>query len=150
MGPELLVPLALGSAGLNTAGGIMKASGESAAMQYKATQAARIEYAAKTAADQTDAALREQLATTLGNIAAIRASSGVASDSPTGLAIAAKETEVSDRQRRIRVGNLESQAAQSAADAEYFRNAADSVLGTGIVGAFASGIDKLAYYGKAA
>ncbi len=143
MGPELVVATTLASAGLQVAGGISKARGEAAGYQYKEAQAQRQAFAARTAADQTDAGLRDELSVTLGNIAAIRAAAGVGADSPTGMAIEDRNATISDRQRRIRVGNYMTQADQSDADARYFNYAAGSALETGYLNAFGTGLKSL-------
>ncbi len=133
----------LASAGLSVASGISQGQGQAAAYKAKEAAAQRQAFDARTAADQTDSALRDELHITLGNIDAIRAAAGIDSTSPTGQAIAENEAKVSDRQRRIRVGNLLSQADQSEADARYYNSAAGSALGMGLLGGVASGFNKL-------
>lgn len=134
--------------GLQVMGGIEQARGQAAGYQYREAQAQRQAFNARTAADQTDAFLRDELAVTLGNIAAIRAAAGVGADSPTGQAIIAKEQDISDRQRRIKVGNIQSQADQSEADARYFNFAASNALSTGYLGAFGKGLKTLSGIGR--
>jgi len=148
MGAPFVVATTLASTGLQVAGSIQQARAAAAGYQYKEAQAQRQAFAARTAADQTDAALRDELNLTLGNIEAIRAAAGVGRDSPTGIAVAEREAEVSDRQRRIRVGNLLSQADQFDADARYFNSAAGSALSTGYLGAFGTGLKSLSGLGR--
>ncbi len=122
MGPEAVVATQLASTGLQVAGGMSRAKGEAAGYQFKEAQAQRTARAARTSADQTDAFLRDELNTTLATIDAIRAVSGVGMDSPTGAAIASRESEVSDRQRRIKVGNQIMQAQEPESGAAYYRH----------------------------
>ncbi len=137
----------LASAGLSVASGIEQGQATSAAYKQKEADAQRVAFAAKTAADQTDSELRDELHVTLGNIDAIRAAAGVGADSPTGQAIRERETEVSDRQRRIRVGNLLSQADQSTADAAFYNSSASSALGMGLLSGLAGGFKSLSARG---
>lgn len=139
----LPVAMALGSTGLTVAQGVMQGKATAAGYAQKESQAQRTSFAARTAADQTDSALRDELSITLGNIDAIRAAAGVGSDSPTGLAIAGEQGTISDRQRRIKVGNLTSQADQAASDATYFKAAQSSALDMGWVTGIAGGFNKL-------
>lgn len=104
------------------------AEGKAREYEFKAQQAERQARAARTAADQTDAFLRDELTTTLGNIEAIRAAGGVAAGSPTSEAILAREEDVSERQRRIKVGNIKAQAAESEEGARFYRDAATRSL----------------------
>lgn len=144
MGPGLAVATTIAGTGLQVAGGLSRAKGEAAAYQHKEAQAQREARAARIAADQTDAFFRDELNTTLATIDAIRASSGVNVDSPTGQALRARETEVSDRQRKIKVGNLRMQADQSERDSAFYRYAAGRTLKTGYLDAFGTGIKGLA------
>ena len=98
--------------GLQTLGGVLQAHGQAQGYQ-QAGQGAAAARAASTAADQTDAALRDELETSRGNIATLRAAAGIDSSSPTSLALIAENREESDRQRRIKVGNLRAQASSS-------------------------------------
>lgn len=128
-------PLAILGTGMAAGGEFLKARGQAEGYRHQEEKAQRAAMAARTAADETDTVLREELNTTLGNIAAIRAASGVTLDSPTGIAITDEESRVSDRQRRISVGNLTRQATQYESDARYYRSAAGSALLAGAVGA---------------
>lgn len=143
MGPELAVGMTLASAGLSVASGAMQGKATAAGYAQKESQAQRTAFAARTAADQTDSQLRDELSITLGNIDAIRAAAGVGADSPTGQAIRERETTVSDRQRRIKVGNLISQADASDSDALFYRSAQSSALGLGWLSGFAGAMKSL-------
>lgn len=129
--------------GLQVAGGIMGSQGQAAGYRHAAAQAERKALAARTAADETDASLRGELMTTLGNIRAIRAAAGVLPDSPTGLAIAAGEEKESDRQRLIKVSSLIAQSKQYSDDASFYKSAASTALSTGYLTAFGKGISGL-------
>lgn len=145
----LAVGLALGGTGLQTAGEVSKGRGQAAGYQFQEAQAQRKAAATRTAADQTDAAYREELTTTLGNIGAIRAAAGVDPSSPTTAAIMEHETMISDRNRTIKVGNLTSQAESYDDSAEYYRYAAESALDTGYLSAFGTVIKGLGGAGLA-
>lgn len=94
---------------------------------------------------QLDTQFREELGTTLANIRAIRASAGMSSTSPTGLAITGEEQRVSDRQRLTEVGNKNLQASVDRSDALFYRQSARTSLFGGVlrgIGAFAGGVLK--------
>lgn len=145
---QAAIPLTLASTGLGVLGSLSQAGATASGYAYMEAKAQRQQKAALTAADQTDAFLREELNTTLGNISAIRAAAGTDPTSPTEAAIMANETRVSDRARRIKVGNLTSQAAQYGADADYFGYAGSMALDTGYLNAFSTGLKGLAGLGK--
>lgn len=134
--PAALTGLAAVSAGAST---FVQAQGAAAADKFKAQQSAEAAKVGRTAAAQTDAALRDELHTTLGNIAAIRASTGTDPYSPTGNAIAEKNIEISDRQRRIRVNNIMQQVGLDEQGAGFYRSAAKNAMFAGTLGAAASG-----------
>lgn len=142
--------LSLGATGLQIMGGLSDAEGKAAGYRQQQDKAQRLSRSAKTAADETDAQLREELLVTLGNMNAIRSAAGQDSSSPTTLALEAEEIKQSDRQRRIKTGNLQAQAAQYDRDALYFGYAGSSALGTGYLNAFSTGIKSLAGLSKAA
>lgn len=90
--------------------------------------------AAKTGlaqAEQVGAAYRTELATTISNIRAIRASTGASVSSPTTIAYIARQEKTSEAARLIKEGGLRTQSAQDAADALFYRTAARSSLTRG-------------------
>jgi hypothetical protein len=133
---------------LSAFGSITEAQGKAAGYRQAEDKAQRQAMAARTAADQTDTALREELATTLGNIASIRAAANIDPTSPTGLAIAEEERRQSERQRLIRTGNLRAQATQSDRDASFNRYAASNAMTSGYINAFSQGIKGLSGLGR--
>lgn len=139
------LPLALTglSAGLAGASTYVQGQGVAAASKFKSEQAQVAAETGRTAAAQTDSALRDELHTTLSNIAAIRASTGTDPNSPTGVAIQEKNIEESDRQRKIRVGNIMNQVGLDEQGAGYYRSAAKNALLAGTLGAGASGFKVL-------
>lgn len=141
MGVETLALAAL--TGLSTG---VKAYGESQAQGYAAAVAERDATVAKTQAAQTDTYLREELQRTLGNISAIRASSNVGTDSPTTAAVMDEQRRVADRERRIRVGNLEMESRAKQDEARFRRSAAKMALFGGGLEA-ATGMAKVGYGG---
>lgn len=74
-------------------------------------------------ANELDTALRSELNRTLGNIDAIRASSGLSPLSPTSRAIRGGNRQRSDFNRKNRVASERVQALQSREDAVFFRRA---------------------------
>jgi len=116
--------------GLSTAVG---AFGQFAAGQAQAAAAEESKQIALTQADQLDTQYRDELASTIANIRAIRASTGASPDSPTSRAVIAREEKVSERQRRTAVGSKRLQASQFGRDAQVFRSGAVvSLLGGGL------------------
>lgn len=133
-----LPAFAFGSSILSAGKSVMDGMGASAANEHKRNQARRAAEVARVQADQTDAAYRSELDTTLANIDAIRASSGMSISSPTAQALGAAQTEESERQRFAKVRSLKSQAAQSDADASFYGRAASQALLSGFIGGGAS------------
>lgn len=91
--------------------------------QQQAAQAKTQAQVGRIQADQIDAGYREELTSTINNIRAIRAATGVAPDSPTTQAIEAENTKISDRNRTRDVANRQIQANQSEQDAKFFKSA---------------------------
>lgn len=138
MGAAAAGPLSIASMGLSAFSSVMGGEGKKAAAE---AQAARLEQAAaygKAQADQTSAALSEELNKTLGNIDVIRAASGVDPTSPTTEAIRGRQEFLSDRQRTTSVNNILNQSRQNEADAAYARSAGDFALKQGYLGAATS------------
>jgi hypothetical protein len=122
------------------ASGVMQGEGAQAADQYQAQKAEVAAQYAKTAATQTDAQMRENLNTQLGNIDAVRAASNVDPTSPTSQAVRDRTAFIGDRSRSIQVGNIMAQASQDEADSQYLNSAGSYALNMGI----ASGITNAA------
>jgi hypothetical protein len=125
---------------LGLAGSLVGAFGQSQASNYQADQSKRAAQVGRVQADQIDASYRDELNSTISNIKAIRASAGVDPNSPTGMAIDAKQQQTSDRDRRIEVGSKRMQAAQDDADAKFRRSSAKWAL----FGGAATGLAKFA------
>lgn len=128
MGPEVVAGAAIGGLALDAAGSIFKGQGEKASQEYLAARDRRAAELGRIKADQTDAGMREELNTTLANIDVIRAAAGTDPLSPTGLAIRENERRIGDRDRRIRVSNINEQAADDDASAEYRRYVGKTAL----------------------
>lgn len=122
------------------------AYGQSQSQGYAAAVAERDATVAKTQAAQTDTYLREELKRTLGNISAIRASAGVGLDSPTTAAVMREEQRVSDRERRIRVANLQIEGRAKEDEARFRRSAAKMTLFGGALDSL-TGMAKIGYGG---
>jgi len=135
MGPEVVAAAAIGGMALDAGGSIIKGYGEKAGQDHMAAQADRAAALGRIKADQTDAALRDELSTTLGNIDVIRAAGNTDPLSPTGMAIKAKEQQVSDRNRITAVGNIRAQADEQQSEAAYRRTAGKYALLGGYIGA---------------
>lgn len=133
-----LVPAALTGLAVFT-----QAQGTAAADRFKSEQLTAKAEAGRTAAAQTDSALRDELHTTISNITAIRASTGENPYSPTGAAIMEQNTEESDRQRKIRVGNLMAQVGLDEQGSGFYKHAVTQALFSGGIGAAAAGFKSL-------
>jgi hypothetical protein len=131
----------LASIGLDAYATMLKAQGQQTADEY---QANRLDAAAKVGdakASQTGASMSRNLVQTLGNIDAVRAAAHADPNSPTGAAFRDNEEQIGIQQMVTATGNIRTQAAQSRADAEYYRDkASDDMLLGGI--SAASGIVK--------
>ncbi len=133
--------------GLEVASGIMKARGEAEALGQRSAEAAVAARQGKIAAAETDAHLREELRSVLGNIRAVRASSGISPESPTTAAILDEESRVSERQRRIRVGNINRQVESDTRAASFLRRQSRDAFLYGTIGAFGRGFSSMARAG---
>lgn len=122
------------------ASGVMQGEGQQAADDYQAQKAQVAAEYAKTAATQTDAQMRENLNTQLGNIDAVRTAQNIDPTSPTSQAIRDRSQYIGDRSRAIQVGNIMAQASQDESDAQYLQQAGSFALNMGI----ASGITNAA------
>lgn len=81
-------------------------------------------------AAQTDAFMRRKLQSTLANIQAVRASAGTSSSSPTGAAVEASVAGEQDRERAVKVSNINAQSeADTAASLFYKQASANALLG---------------------
>lgn len=113
-------------------GGSLLLSGVGTAVGYS-KQAQDAKNAATTGriqANQIDAGYRDELNSTINNIRAIRAGTGVSANSPTTQAIEDQNTATSERNRSRDVASRRIQADQSERDARSFRNSAfTSLLG---------------------
>ncbi|SPL64405.1 hypothetical protein OHAE_272 [Ochrobactrum soli] len=108
----------------------MLISGIGGAIGYnqQAQQAKDAAATGRIQANQIDAGYRDELNSTINNIRAIRAGTGVAANSPTTLAIEDENRRVSDRNRTRDVASRRIQADQSERDARTFRNSAFTSL----------------------
>jgi len=113
-------------------GGSMLLSGYGGAVGYnqQAEQSLNAAATGRIQANQIDQSYREELNSTINNIRAIRAGTGVAYGSPTTMAIEDENDRVSERNRSRDVSSRRIQADQSERDAKVFRNSAmTSLLG---------------------
>lgn len=122
---SLAGPASVASLALTVAGDITKGNATKAADDFKADRAERAAQFGELQATLTDTTMRENLNTTLGNIEAIRAAAGTDPNSPTGMALLDRSTQLSDRQREATVGSIKSQAGEDRASADYLRKAGD-------------------------
>lgn len=112
--------------------GLVGAFGSYQAGNFEAAKSKRAATVGKIQADQIDASYRDELNSTISNIRAIRASSGVGANSPTGMAIEADQERISNRDRRIDVGSKRMQAKQDEDDAKFRKSAAKVSLIGGV------------------
>lgn len=125
----------IGALGLSAYSSIMKGQGTQAADNAAADRADRAAQFGELQAGLTDTVMRENLNTTLSNIAVTRAAMHTDITSPTGVAVAAHNTMLSDRQRTAALLTIDSQVAQDKADANYDRQAGRYALDQGYIGA---------------
>jgi hypothetical protein len=150
MGPEVAAAASIGSLALDAGGKLVRGQGEAATQEYLAKRDERAAELGRLRAVQTDVALRDELTTTLANIDAIRAAANIDITSPTTFAIKGHETEVSDRQREIKVASINAQADEDEASARYRRRVAEDALFGSYLGAGASLLKGLGSLGKGA
>lgn len=125
----------LASVGLSTYATMLQASGTSAGYDHKASQLERAAEYGDVKATQTNASMTRDLATTLGNIDAVRAAAHADPNSPTGAAIRDNQERIGIDQKLTAVGNINAQSAQQRADAAYYRNASSNAMLGGVLGA---------------
>lgn len=128
---------------LKVGAGIGGAAADARAQGFKAEQAATAARYGKIAAAETDAALRQELSGVLGSIRSIRASSGIDPNSPTTEAILARESAISEGQRRTQIANILGQVASDEASAAYLKKASRDTFLYGTLGAFGQGFSSL-------
>lgn len=133
----------IAGAGLSSYGQIVAAKGTQRADEAKAAQLERAAERGRLAATQTSAQMTEDLNTTLGNIAAVRAAANIDPSSPTTAAILDRQEYVGNRARDISVENLKAQAEENDASAAYMRQAGAFALSQGKFGAFANFLKSL-------
>lgn len=115
--------------------GLSSIVGAIGAMQGQKYEAAKARVAARVGrvqADQIDAAYRDELSSTLANIQAIRASTGVGGDSPTTLALQEASEKTSDRNRSRDVASRKIQANLDEAEGRFLKSSAKFSLFGGI------------------
>lgn len=125
-GLELIAPLMSGLSG------IVGAYGASQGQKYQAAQAKQQAEVGRMQADQIDTAYRDELSSTLSNIKNIRASTGAAAYSPTGMALEEGQKKISDRNRIRDVASKNMQATQLDKDAKFLRSSANASLFGGV------------------
>lgn len=123
---------------LSGVSGVVGAMGASAGQKWEGEKAKRAAEVGRVRADQIDATYRDELNSTIANIRAIRSSSGASVASPTGMAIEADQQRISDRDRKIDVGNQRMQANQDEQDAKFRKSAARMTLIGGVAKALPS------------
>jgi hypothetical protein len=98
---------------------------------YRAGQAMRAATYGRIKADQTATQMGEALTNTLSNIDAVRASANTVQDSPTGQIMRNYSEFLGERDRRIKVGNLNAQAdSDEAASSFYMKSARNAIFGS--------------------
>lgn len=112
--------------------GIVGAVGASQAPKHQAAQAKQQAEVGRMQADQIDTAYRDELSSTISNIQNIRASTGAAAYSPTGMALEDGQTKISDRNRSRDVASRQMQATQLDNDAKFLRKSASMSLFGGV------------------
>lgn len=144
---EAAAAISIASAGLGAASSITKGQGTQAADNMQADRLTRAAEFGKLQSNLTDTVDREQLSTTLGNIAVMRTAGRNDPTSPTTAAITDRETMIGDRQRTSQLLNIRSQVQEDQDSAAYLRKAGDFALlqgylsaGAGLGGALGKGL----------
>ena len=129
-------------AGGSILGGMTTAQGDMAEAQ-QAENAAEI---GKTKAAETDTDMRRRLGSQLSNIMAVRASSGLNPNSPTGAAISSNVEARGDINRTQALDNIFAQVQTDQLAADFYAHSASSALTGGVlggVGSIFSGIGRM-------
>jgi hypothetical protein len=140
----------IGSIGLQAFGAETKASGVSAADQFKAAELDREAQYQGLKAAQTSGQLTRNLGITLGNIDAIRAAAHDDPTSPTGAVVRDFTEQVGTEQKNIQVDSILQQSQQDEADAAYMRKSASDALLSGDISAGGDALGGLGGYLKSA
>lgn len=130
------------AAGTSLFGGVMQGMAGQAAAKQQAAEAQRAAQVGKIKALDTATQMDDELNTTIGNIQAVRAAANVGA-SPTEAAITDKERDVSNRERNIRVFNINQQVASDEASARFYRRSGRTSLFTGVLGGLAGAASRL-------
>ena len=133
--PALPLLLTFGAAALQAGGSLMQARGQANSMEAQAARSRRAAEIGKIKADQTDAALNDELVRTLDNVETIRASQGMSSDSPSAIAYAELMASRTDEQRRMRRANAMIDVAEAEDAARIYQGQARQALNAGYVNA---------------
>lgn len=112
--------------------GIVGAYGVSQGQKHQAAQAKQQAEVGRMQADQIDTAYRDELSSTISNIQNIRASTGAAAFSPTGMALEEGQKKISDRNRTRDVASRNMQATQLDKDAKFLKSSATASLFGGV------------------
>lgn len=112
--------------------GIVGAVGAYQGQKHQAAQAKQQAEVGRMQADQIDTAYRDELSSTLSNIQNIRASTGAAAYSPTGMALEEGQKKISDRNRTRDVASKNMQATQLDKDAKFLKSSATASLFGGV------------------
>ena len=126
----------LASMGLNFAGSMGRAGAEKAAADANAARLLRAADYGRTRANQTAAAMTEDLTSTLASIDAIRAASGADPTSPTTAAYRDRQEMLGTRKKNIQTTNIMAQAQQDESDAAYLKQSGQYAMDTGLLGGF--------------
>ena len=115
--------MSIGAAGLKAYGDITSSQGVAAADTYKAQVLQQNAQRGHVAAVQTGADLSQRLATTLGNIDAMRAAGHGDPSSPSAMAFRNQQEAEGTSQKAIAVDQIEAEAKQKESDANYLQYA---------------------------
>jgi hypothetical protein len=136
----------MASSGLKAFGDIYAAQGKAEGAKYRAATLEANAQRARVSAVQTGAAESQQLATTLGNIDAVRAAAHGDPTSPMAGAYRDMNEDLGLTKKAIDVDNIMAQARQDDSDAAYLRTSAKYALTSGYISA---GSDVLSALSKA-
>ena len=136
----------IASSGLKAYGDYESGVGKAAGATYRAQTLEANAQRARVSAVQTGAAESQQLATTLGNIDAVRAAAHGDPTSPMASAYRNQQEDIGQTKKAIDVDQIEAEAKQKESDANYLQYASGQALKQGKISA---GVDIASALAKA-
>jgi hypothetical protein len=135
--------LSLAATGLSLGASVFGAVNGMKADEQAAQNAENQAAYGKLQATQTDTAMRRQMAATLSNISAVRATTETAPNSPTGMAVMNNYEGRADDVRQQKVANIMAQVGQDQQQADFYKQAGTTALFGSLMGGAGTAIGAL-------